>query len=159
MSQIVFSSVLHSSYYDELEKLMFFNPQQGKVRNEVISAVERYGQPKIYRDGDRLRIGVGSAPMVQALFALDEAKITNKLLGVIAYMRENSENIAILHIVVREDYSAIGVHANQMLVMHLIDRVRQIAAKIKGVNTITIAYKAEKLTKIPVKHKIAVGGK
>lgn len=157
MSQIVFSSVLHSSYYDELEKLMFFNPQQGKVRNEVISAVERYGQPKIYRDGDRLRIGVGSAPMVQALFALDETKTTNKLLGVIAYMRENSENIAILHIVVREDYSAIGTHADQMLVMHLIDRVRQIAAKIKGVNTITIAYKAEKLTKIPVKHKMAAG--
>lgn len=58
-------------------------------------------------------------------------------------MRENYENTAILHIVVREDYSAIGIHANQMLVMHLIDRVRQIAA-IKGVNTITIAYKAEK---------------
>lgn len=50
MSKIVFSSVIHSIYYDELEKLMFFNPQQWKVRNEVISAVERYGQPKIYRD-------------------------------------------------------------------------------------------------------------
>jgi hypothetical protein len=155
MSKIVFSSVLDSAYYDDLEKLMFFNPQQEKVRNEVISAVERYGQPKIYRDGDRLRIGVGSSPMVQALFALDGQKTDRKLLGMIAYMRENPENMAILHIVVREDYSALGLHANEMLVMQLIDRVREIAAKIKGISCVTLAYKSAKITKIPVKHRMA----
>lgn len=155
MSKIVFSSVLNSDYYDDLEKLMFFNPQQEKVRNEVISAVERYGQPKIYRDGDRLRIGVGSFSMVQALFALNGQKADRELLGMIAYMRENPDNMAILHIVVREDYSAVGIHGNEMLLMHLIDRVREIAAKIKGISCVTLAYKSEKITKIPVKHRMA----
>lgn len=155
MSKIVFSSVLNSDYYDDLEKLMFFNPQQEKVRNEVISAVERYGQPKIYREGDRLRIGVGSFLMVQALFALNGQKADRELLGMIAYMRENPDNMAILHIVVREDYSAVGIHGNEMLLMHLIDRVREIAAKIKGISCVTLAYKSEKITKIPVKHRMA----
>lgn len=154
MSKIIFSSVLNSDYYDDLEKLMFFNPQQEKVRNEVISAVERYGQPKIYRDGDRLRIGVGSFSMVQALFALNGQKADRQLLGMIAYMRENPDNMAILHIVVREDYSAVGIHGNEMLLMHLIDRVREIAAKIKGISCVTLAYKSEKITKIPVKHRM-----
>ncbi|MBD2544110.1 hypothetical protein [Planktothricoides raciborskii] len=158
MSKIVFSSVLNSVYYDDLEKLMFFNPQQEKVRNEVISAVERYGQPKIYRDGDRLRIGVGSFSMVQALFALNGQKADRQLLGMIAYMRENPDNMAILHIVVREDYSAVGIHGNEMLLMHLIDRVREIAAKIKGISCVTLAYKSEKITKIPVKHRMAESG-
>lgn len=158
MSKIVFSSVLNSAYYDDLEKLMFFNPQQEKVRNEVISAVERYGQPKIYRDGDRLRIGVGSFSMVQALFALNGQKADRQLLGMIAYMRENPDNMAILHIVVREDYSAVGIHGNEMLLMHLIDRVREIAAKIKGISCVTLAYKSEKITKIPVKHRMAESG-
>jgi hypothetical protein len=167
MSKIIFSSVLNSDYYDDLEKLMFFNPQQEKVRNEVISAVERYGQPKIYRDGDRLRIGVGSFSMVQALFALNGQKADSakripcgnrELLGMIAYMRENPDNMAILHIVVREDYSAVGIHSNEMLLMHLIDRVREIAAKIKGISCVTLAYKSEKITKIPVKHRMAESG-
>ncbi|KOR37681.1 hypothetical protein AM228_05865 [Planktothricoides sp. SR001] len=158
MSKIIFSSVLNSDYYDDLEKLMFFNPQQEKVRNEVISAVERYGQPKIYRDGDRLRIGVGSFSMVQALFALNGQKADRQLLGMIAYMRENPDNMAILHIVVREDYSAVGIHGNEMLLMHLIDRVREIAAKIKGISCVTLAYKSEKITKIPVKHRMAESG-
>jgi hypothetical protein len=155
MSKIVFSSVLDSAYYDDLEKLMFFNPQQEKVRNEVILAVERYGQPKIYQNGDRLRVGVGSFSMVQALFALNGQKPDRKLLGMIAYMRENPDNMAILHIVVGEDYSALGLHANEMLVMQLIDRVREIAAKIKGISCVTLAYKSEKITKIPVKHRMA----
>jgi len=158
MSKIIFSSVLNSDYYDDLEKLMFFNPQQEKVRNEVISAVERYGQPKIYRDGDRLRIGVGSFSMVQALFALNGQKADRQLLGMIAYMRENPDNMAILHIVVREDYSAVGIHGNEMLLMHLIDRVREIAAKIKGITCVTLAYKSQKITKIPVKHRMAESG-
>jgi hypothetical protein len=158
MSKIIFSSVLNSDYYDDLEKLMFFNPQQEKVRNEVISAVERYGQPKIYRDGDRLRIGVGSFSMVQALFALNGQKADRELLGMIAYMRENPDNMAILHIVVREDYSAVGIHSNEMLLMHLIDRVREIAAKIKGISCVTLAYKSEKITRIPVKHRMAESG-
>lgn len=131
---------------------MFFNPQQGKVRTGVIEAVERYGQPKISRDGDRLRIGVGSLSVVQALFALDGQRTDSKLLGVIAYMRENSDNIAILHLVVRSDYSALGRHADRLLAMHLIDRVRKLASQVKGVSSLTIAYQSGKTTKIPVKH-------
>lgn len=147
LQTIFFSSVLSSTYYGDLETLMFFNPQQGKVQSGVIESVERYGKPQISHDGDRLRINVGSFSAVQTLFALEG---DGNLLGVVAYVREDLETIAILHIAVREEFSALGNHADMMLVMRLINKVREVAKRVKGVRSVTITYKDCGVRKISV---------
>lgn len=149
MNTISFSSVLSSAYYNELETLMFFNPQQGKFRTAIIDSVEHYGKPRIITDGNLLRIGIGAFLPVQALFALDEQKMSNRLLGVIAYIRD-VERIAILHIAVRKEYSVFGIRAEELLAMRLINKVREIASRIKGVRFLTIVYKEGSIGKIPV---------
>lgn len=149
-SEIYFSSVLNSRYYDALETLMFFNPQQSKFRNEVSQVVDRYGNPKIIKDCDRLRLQIGSSVGVQTLFCFDRP-IDGDLIGTVIYIRDRRERLAIIHLAVREDYAISGRNASKRLFLRLIQKILEIGARIKGVEFLEILYDRSH-KKIPVCH-------
>ena len=78
MSALAFTSVLYCAQRDELESLLFFNPNQRRVRPAIQHAVERYGQPRIAEDGGRLRVRVEGLPGVQSIFALNRSSLDRK---------------------------------------------------------------------------------
>ncbi|MDX2240334.1 MAG: hypothetical protein NW224_06605 [Leptolyngbyaceae cyanobacterium bins.302] len=133
---------------------MFFNSQQGKFASEVMRSVEKYGSPKIVCVGDQLRICVKNLEGVQSLFGFDSDRSNADLVGVILYTRELVEQITILHIAIREEYSTSGVYANRLLAMSLIQKVREAASQIKGVRLIALMYGESPLRKIPVHHAL-----
>jgi hypothetical protein len=148
--QLAFSSRLSHEYYAHLEALMFFNPQQGKFRNEIVRSIETHGKPKIIEEKGLLRIAIGTTTIAQTLFCLNLAD--GALVGTVVYMREQPESLAIVHLAVNEDYSASGAHASQLLVMQLIEQVRRIGSRIKGIQYITVLYRESKVHRIPVRH-------
>ena len=150
MNNIFFSSILKRKYRDELETLMFFNPQQAKVKPAIIESIEKYGNPQICVDGDFLRLKFETFSDVQTIFAFDNQGIDANLIGVIIYVRADFENIIVLHIAVREEYSTTGHHANEMLVMRLMIKVQEIASRIKAVNSITVLYEKRGIRRISV---------
>lgn len=154
MNNILFSSALSSTYGDDLEALIFFNPQQGKVKGGIIRSVERYGSPSITVDRGSLRIHIGEFPDAQALFALVGEGANAELVGVVVYAREYTDGITILHIAVHENYSASGSHADEMLVMRLINEVREIGARIKGVHSLTLSYNQGVITRVSVSRSV-----
>lgn len=151
--QIFFSSTLSGRYYDDLEALMFFNPQQGKLRNAVSQLVDRYGNPKIIEDQGWLRLQIGSSLMTQTLFSFDDST-SRELIGVVVYTRECIEHLTIIHLAVREDYSMSGPHASQHLMLHLIQKVREIGSRLKGVESLRILY-SQSLKEIPVRRIVS----
>jgi len=139
-SRIGFSSVLGAEYREELEELLFFNPQQRRALSGIDRSISEYGVPTIVVDHNHLRIAVDGLPETQTLYALDYTWEKPVLAGVMVFVRSDLENIILLHIAVREDYSRVGKYADEMLVLRLTTQLRRIAKRIKGVRAITLKY-------------------
>ncbi len=139
-AQIHFSSILDREYRDDLEELMFFNPQQGKALTGINHAISEYGVPSVVEDNGRLRVSVEGLPESQSLFALDISEKKPVLAGVMVYMRTDPENLVLLHIAVHADYSRTGIYGDEMLVWRFMTQLRDIAKRIKGIRTITLKY-------------------
>lgn len=139
-SKITFTSVLGLEYGEDLEDLMFFNPQQKEASSRIDHVINEYGVPSIVVDNDRLRIQVEGLAECQTLYALDCSAEKPVLAGVMVYVRSDWENIVLLHIAVKEDYSRMGKFADQMLVLKMTTQLRRIARRIKGIRSITLKY-------------------
>jgi hypothetical protein len=143
MKLIDFSSKLPRHYLDALENLFFFNENQSDFMKTIEKSIERFGAPKIVIEGKYLRFKIGSLNNVQCLFAFDCKAEDANLIGLIIYFRNTINNMTILHIAIDEDYTISGRFSNQMLAVKLINKVKEIALKIKGVEILSIAYKGD----------------
>jgi hypothetical protein len=153
MTELFFSSILKDTYYGELENLLFFNVHQQAFRSGIIQSVETYGTPTILRDGDRLRIKVGELSVVQSLFALESDRPDAQLLGIVLYYRESIEQLTILHIAIQSEYAVTGSQSEQLLALRLLQKVRESAAHIKGIQSVALLYGHSRLRQIPVHHR------
>ena len=131
---IRYTSLLKPEYREALERLMFFNPGQQSALAAILDSLEAFGSPSVYVDGERLRVKVEKLDEVQTLFALDG----DTLVGVLIYSRILLERLTVIHIAVDHDYSSYGRHAHNMLVMRMLELLRNSARRIKGVETIRL---------------------
>lgn len=131
-----YTSALKPEYIEDLERLMFFNPDQQSAISAIVDSIERFGVPSVYNDNGCLRIKVEKLDEVQSLFALDG----DTLAGVLVYSRVSLECLTVIHIVVDQDYSSHGKFAQNMLVMRMLELLRNSASRVKGVETICIMY-------------------
>ena len=138
MSQITFTSVLGRRHRRELERLLFLNPRQHRVRSAILEAVEKYGIPKVVEDQGRLRVSLDSGRDVQTLFAIGHTALRSRLAGVMVYTRLQTEIILLLHVAVTRDYAWGGHDAQQRLALRLVERLRIIARQVKGVRVVRL---------------------
>ena len=141
-----YTSVLNSEYNNALEGLMFFNPGQQNALAAILDSINTFGSPSVYIDGERLRVKVEKLEDVQTLFALDE----NKLVGVMIYSRVLAECLSVIHIAVNEDYASHGKYAHNMLVMRMLDLIRNNARRIKGIKTLRVMCNGDQIRDYPV---------
>jgi hypothetical protein len=143
---IRYTSTLKQEYGEELEQLMFFNPGQQAALAAIVDSVEMYGLPSVYADDGRLKIDVEKLDEVQTLFALDG----DRLVGVLVYSRVEFERLVVIHIAVGQDYSSNGKIAQNMLVMRLLELLRNSARRIKGIETIRMMHDGNRIRDYPV---------
>ena len=146
--KILFTSKLMDCYSDELEKLLFFNPQQKDYIINITHCINLFGQPQINSIDNNIKLTLNDLHDVQTLFALSEENKT--LVGVMMYSRIDDGNIVLLHIGVTDQFSSKGVHSDKFLVPIFIHRLKNIAKVIKGVKKITLMYGHSKLIQINV---------
>jgi hypothetical protein len=140
MADFELSSTLPAEYASDLERLMFFNPNQGAAQMVVVDAIEEYGTPEITCVDDSLRVTLAHYD-VQALFALAIAdKTAPELAGVVLYLRTSRSNVMILHIAVAERFSSLGNESGALLVLRLIHAVEACVRRLNGVEQLTILY-------------------
>lgn len=140
MENIFFSSTLSSQYREQLETIMFFNPHQSSVEVGIIKSIEKFGIPKIAVEGKNLKLHVENLPEVQTLYAFEEGTKRANLIGALIYVRIDIKTFILLHISVSEEYSCHGIHADKLLAMRLVIKLREIASRIKGACSLIIIY-------------------
>jgi len=141
-----FTSKLKPEYEEKLESLMFFNPGQQTALATIMDSVEKFGQPSLYLDQDRIRVKVEKLYDVQSLFVLDD----DTLAAVLVYSRISVESLIVIHIAVEQEYSSQGNRSDKMLVMRLLNQLRQCASHIKGIENIRIMNKNSQFIVYPV---------
>lgn len=141
-----YTSTLDPEYSEQLERLMFFNPGQQTALAAIVDSLETFGSPSVYADAGRLRVKVEKLDEVQTLFALD----SDALVGVLVYSRVLLERLTVIHIAVHQDYSSNGKFAHNMLVMRMLELLRNSARRIKGVETIRIMCSGNQTRDYPV---------
>jgi hypothetical protein len=140
MGTLGFSSVLPDAYRDELERIVFFNPKQNRVRESLIDCVHRYGVPVVVAEAGTLRFRVPAFGLVQSLYALGEGEQPARLLGVAMFVRESRHSVLLLHLAVHEDYAADGVHAGAWVTPRLLAMVRSACQRVRGITSLRLLY-------------------
>jgi hypothetical protein len=138
--QIRVSSELSISFRDELERIVFFNPEQRLIASPLVESVHRYGVPSIVDDGACLRFRVDAFGLLQTLYVFDETSVPTRLVGVAMFTRESSASMVILHIAVHEDYTLQGKWADVAVVLQLVDAIRGAALRTRGIRTLRALY-------------------
>jgi hypothetical protein len=121
MHRIRVTSVLPVAFRDELERIVFFNPEQGLVTGPLVDTVHRYG----------------------VLYALDQTAKSERLVGVAMFVREPPSTMVILHLAAHEDYTSKGRWAEAYVITRLIAAIRSAAMSTHGIETLRILYPHE----------------
>ena len=139
---ILFSSRVPSESREALEELLFFNPGQHLVREGILHSLERFGQPRLEQSADGLKVRVGTHD-AQTLFAYDRDRRGRDPVGVVVFIRTTPEEITIMHVAVHDDYALQGRNSGVGLGVALVEKVKEIAARIVGVKRIVFFYRRE----------------
>jgi len=137
---LVFSSKVPSESRDALEELLFFNPRQHRVREGIINSLEQFGHPRLEQTAAGLSICVGNHE-AQTLFAYDQDRRGKVPVGVVVFLRTSPAEVAIVHVAVHPAYALRGQKAGVGLGVALVEKVKEIAARIVGVQRIVFFYR------------------
>jgi hypothetical protein len=127
-----------------LERLLFFNVNQHRVRTGIQQSIETYGVPEIYEQEGGLRIRVGDTAGVQTLFAVSEL---GRPLGVAVFVRAAHARFAVLHLGV-EPGLGWTPDQNTRVLLGLMHEIRRIAGG--GADGIELVYKAARVARSTV---------
>jgi hypothetical protein len=137
MPSIVFTSAISSTYKAELERLLFFNQNQQRAHEDVPLLVERYGMAHVETCREQLRVRLAASPEPQTLYAVEQADGTERLVGVMVYLREG-DTLSLVIAAVHEDYAGRRLDSQQPLVAKMIALLRDVGRRVKGIHSVTL---------------------
>jgi hypothetical protein len=140
MRRIRISSTLPISYRPELERIVFFNPEQNQVRVPLVASIRRYGVPETVENDMYLRFKVRAFGEVQSLFAFDDMEDVPRLTGVVMFTRESTQSMLLLHLAIHQDYTYRGANASAGVTAQLLNAVRKLSLRVRGVETLRMLY-------------------
>lgn len=138
----VFRSSVGREHREAIEQLLFFNPQQNKAREGILYSLDRFGAPRIEETSFGLTVR-SEDHEAQTIFAYKKAELHQGPVGVVVFLRSDSHELGIMHIAVRPEYSQGGCYGPAGLTFLLIDEVRSIGRRIKGVERVVFFYHGE----------------
>ena len=124
---------------EPVEALLYFNSQQSRAHEGIQYSIKRFGVPKIVEMNSGLTIGLDSHE-TQTIFAYDLQDENKGPMGVVVFLRDSSSSLGIVHIAVHPDFAHGGVHAPCGLTFQLIDEVKKVGRRIKGIEQVLFFY-------------------
>jgi len=116
------------------------NPRQYRVREGILNSLQQFGHPRIEPTTDGLQIRVGDHE-AQTLYAFDRDRPEPGPIGAVIFLRTSREEIAIIHVAVNDEYALHGTEAGVGLGVTLVEKVKEIATRIVGVERIVFFYR------------------
>jgi len=136
---LVFSSKVQKQSREAVENLFFMNPRQYRVHDDLVTALEKFGQPRLEEKDDSVYLRVGDKD-AQTLFAFDSSRAGGDPVGVVVFLRTSRTEIAIVHMAVHPDYALQGRRAGLGLGLALIEKIKEIASRIRGIERLVLCY-------------------
>lgn len=140
--RLVFSSSADRKYRETVENLLFFNPQQDRARTGILNSLKRFGLPQLKEAAHELKIELDEHE-TQTIFAYDQDEPQKGPVGVVVFLRSGANELGIIHIAVQPEYSSSGTHAAEGLIFKLVDEVRTVSRRIKGIERLLFFYHKE----------------
>jgi hypothetical protein len=137
--QIAIASTLAPRYRRSVERLVFFNREQGRRREDIVRALAVYGQPRILADPPGLSVCLDGPHSTQCLFALTERMGQRVVCGVVVYARPSEQEVVIVHVAVRNPV-ARGARSAVAVLLRLIRQVRNVARHLRGTEHLHFPY-------------------
>ena len=134
-NKVSFSSTINPEQRGVLERVFFFNKNQTEYYFDIGKLIGSYGKPRIIEENDRLYLNFEKIDCQNIFIIID-----HNLVSLAIYYRDSLDNIDLVHIAVDEKYSSTGKYADKLLVLQMINKLKKIALKIKGIKTITVKY-------------------
>jgi len=144
---LIFSSKASKQSRPALEELMFFNPRQFRAREGIVNSLEKFGHPRLEETTDSLSVRVGDCE-AQPLFAFDQDRLCGDPVGIVVFLRTSPAEVAIMHVAVHPDYALQGEHSGTGLGIILVEKVKEIAARIAGVERVVFFYRREVIIRL-----------
>ncbi len=120
-----------------LERLLFFNLNQHRVRFGIEQSIARFGAPEIHEQDGGLRVRVGCIEGVQTLFAVSRS---GRPMGVAVFVRSGAERFVVLHLGV-EPLPGAALETSTRVLLKLLHEIRRAARRTRGVDCIELVYK------------------
>ena len=141
---VTLTSCLPQSAHEDLERLVFFNPNQLHSQADVLRALDLYGTPAIVVGPHGLHVTLSRCPDVQCLFATSG----EELMGMLVYRRTSTEDVLVVHIAVADPYSRN--RDGLSVVIRLLRAVRASARRLRGVQRLRVFYRDGRQFGIPI---------
>ena len=139
---LIFSSLAPTESKADLEELLFMNPRQYRVREGILNSLAEFGHPRVEETPSGLRVRVGDHE-AQTLFAFDRDATSKSPVGAVVFLRTSREEVAIIHVAVADDYALQASNAGVGLGVTLVEKVKEISARIVGVQRIIFFYRRQ----------------
>ena len=152
MTTIAFTSILGPSYREELERLLFLNQNQDKVRADLPLLIQRYGMAHVSVSDDRLRVVFDSPPEPETLYAVEKTDGPDRLVGVMVYLREG-DTLELVIAAVAEDYAGARTDGRQLLVTKMVDQLCDVARRVSGIKSVTIFPATPRERQLPLRRQ------
>ena len=85
------ASFLNTKLKNQLEEMFFFNPRQADYREEIVHAVELFGDPKIKESSNGLTILLPKVSHAECLFSVDLEG--SKLAGIVIFYSRGGRGV------------------------------------------------------------------
>jgi hypothetical protein len=127
-------SRLRAAHRDALEKLVFFNDEQWRLRAALLRSIELFGNPRLVERDGHVALEIDRRPEAQTLFVLRDADAGAHLSGVVVFTREQ----AALHVIYvgLDPDEAHGNGRQAFLFVEIFQLLRTIGRRIRGIEFI-----------------------
>jgi hypothetical protein len=120
MQSLHYAHHVPPEYYEALEAMFYFNPNQARHYRRIAKVIEKYGAPKIIKENGRVSLSIEGLPGCQCLFAF----YGPKLAGAMIYHRSSKDRIILLHLAVEPSFTAEGSYGSVQLMSLMLDYLK-----------------------------------
>src|SRR5688572_2293274 len=141
-STLEFASHAPQGSREDVEQLLYFNPHQHLVREGILDSLSSFGQPHIITSRFGLTVRVGNEE-TQTLFAFDRRYSSTAPIGLVVFIRTSQSDIVIIHLAIHSNYVLPAGRVSLGLGVTLVEKVRDVAARIVGVSQLKFSYRRQ----------------
>ncbi|MCX6158486.1 MAG: hypothetical protein NTY74_10965 [Ignavibacteriae bacterium] len=142
---IFLKSDIDVSFFNDIERLFYFNKYQYLYYNRIEETVAKDGIPKFAIENEKIMYKSDNNLYTRVVYAFVEMENNHKLIGVVVYGQLNKKVIEVKHYCIDDIFSLKGIFSYEMLTLRIFKLFINNLSKIKGLEFVVLPYTNKRL--------------